>query len=110
LCENTNKELLICDSEFDNTPSNFLGSKKNNGEFYGLVVTPEVLPPQLAELIDSLNVTLKAKPKQKKIDVTVNESKIWSSNASTEFLSQLEKLDVKKYFSASATMRLFTML
>jgi S-DNA-T family DNA segregation ATPase FtsK/SpoIIIE len=81
-CEDANKELFIFDHEFDNTPSNFLGSKKNNGEFYGLVVKPEALPAHSAELIESLNATLKAKPKQKKIDVTVDESKIWNSNAS----------------------------
>jgi S-DNA-T family DNA segregation ATPase FtsK/SpoIIIE len=72
--------LVIRDLEFDNMPAGSNGSPAGN--FVDLKLSADSLPSNTSELIESLNATLKAKPKQKKIDVTINESKIWNSNAS----------------------------
>jgi hypothetical protein len=53
------------------------------GEFSDLALIPDALPENAAELVDFLNASLKAKPKQKKISVSVDESDVWASSAAS---------------------------
>ena len=71
----------IRDSDFDNAPEGYVLSMAPRGGFTELLLTPDSLPKNSTELVDWLNTAIKAKPKQKKVSVTVNNSMVWNLSA-----------------------------
>jgi hypothetical protein len=86
--------FLSSETEFEMQPRIFTDGEKaevidsdldtsHSGDYSDLALMPESLPDNAAEIVDFLNAALKGKPKQKKISVSVDESAVWASSASS---------------------------
>ena len=54
-----------------------------NGEFSALMLIPDQLPSNAPDYIDALNAITNAKPKAKKVSISVDDSEIWNSSAAS---------------------------
>lgn len=54
-----------------------------NGEFSALMLIPDQLPSNAPDYIDALNAIAKAKPKAKKVSISVEDSEIWKNSAAS---------------------------
>ena len=55
----------------------------NTGKFSSLLLIPDQLPSNAPDYIDALNAIAKAKPKAKKVSISVDDSEIWNSSAAS---------------------------
>jgi S-DNA-T family DNA segregation ATPase FtsK/SpoIIIE len=68
------EKVEIIDSELDTS---------NDGDYSDLALILDSLPDNTAEIVDFLNASLKAKPKNKKVSLSVDESDAWASTAAS---------------------------
>jgi hypothetical protein len=54
-----------------------------NGEFSALMLIPDQLPSNAPDYIDAINAIAKAKPKAKKVSISVDDSEIWQKSAAS---------------------------
>lgn len=53
----------------------------DKGDFSSLMLVPEQIPANAADYVDALNALAKAKPKAKKVSISVDDSQFWNSSA-----------------------------
>ncbi|MEI7774648.1 MAG: FtsK/SpoIIIE domain-containing protein, partial [Verrucomicrobiota bacterium] len=68
--DGSNSEIV--DSEIDTS---------SNGRYADLMLLPDTLPNNSTDIVDWLNASIKSKPIQKKVSISVAEKNIWGSSA-----------------------------